>query len=86
MENGGFHWHLMPSELKPNFKRKLNAKDGPNKLGKIVNVEEAFKALEQKEKTRKPGSTAVEDDNESDKVSCPLDIFIEIVQFEVLQF
>lgn len=83
MENGGFHWHLMPSELKPNFKRKLNAKDGPNKLGKVVNVEEAFKALEQKEKTRKPGSTAKEEDNESDKVSGPIEIVIENAQFEV---
>lgn len=58
----------MPSELRPNFKRKLAAKNRPDKLGKIVNVEEAFKALEQKEKTRKPGTAPGADENDSDKV------------------
>lgn len=59
----------MPSELRPNFKRK-NTADASGKFGKMVSVEEAFKALEQKEKSRKPGEAIKGEDNDSDKVNC----------------
>lgn len=36
----------------------------------MVSVEEAFKALEQKEKSRKPGEAIKGEDNDSDKVNC----------------
>lgn len=43
----------MPAELRPNWKRKLQVKDGLRKQAKIVNVEETLKALEQKEIKRR---------------------------------
>lgn len=46
---GSFAWDHMPAELKPNFKRKLTTKNGQAKVAKLVNVEETFKALIQKE-------------------------------------
>lgn len=72
----------MPSELRPNFKRK-NTADASGKFGKMVSVEEAFKALEQKENSRKPGEK-IKDDNDSDKVNyiylCDLSSRHEIVK------
>lgn len=46
-------WPSMPAELRPNWKRKVNAADVRQKKTKIVNVEETLKALEQKEISRK---------------------------------
>lgn len=52
----------MPGELKPNWKRKLNLKEGSRKLVKDVNIEETLKALEQKEKIKKPGGVQNDDE------------------------
>ncbi|XP_055300705.1 DNA-directed RNA polymerase III subunit RPC7 [Sitodiplosis mosellana] len=66
VENGAFNWSMMPAELRPNWKRKLNTKDGSKKLAKDVNVEETLKALEQKEKTRKANGAPNDDDDKED--------------------
>lgn len=61
----------MPAELKPNFKRKLTTKGVKSKVGKVVNIEETLKTLEQKEKTKKTedGETQNKDEEkESDNV------------------
>lgn len=62
----------MPAELRPNWKRKLNQKEGARKRAKDVNIEETLKVLEQKEKTKRPGGAlndgeTKESDNVSDK-------------------
>lgn len=60
----------MPAELRPNWKRKLNQREGSRKLAKDVNIEETLKVLEQKEKTKKPGGALNEGETkESDNVS-----------------
>lgn len=70
IENGAFNWSMMPAELRPNWKRKLNVKDGMRKLAKDVNVEETFMRLEQKEKTKKTDNVTNEyEDKESENVS-----------------
>lgn len=43
----------MPAELKPNWKRKAQAKNSSSKVRKVVDIEERLKELEQKEKNRK---------------------------------
>lgn len=70
MDRDAFNWAFMPSELKPNWKRKANAKDGSSKLKKVVDIEETLKVLEQKEKSRKgDDETPIKDaDKESDNV------------------
>lgn len=57
---------MMPAELRPNWKRKLNA-TGSSKAAKVVNIEETLKALEQKEKTSKTGTKA-DDEKDSENV------------------
>lgn len=71
MEQSAFNWSYMPAELKPNWKRKSNAKDGSSKVRKVVDIEETLKALEQKEKNRKgDGEAPIKDeDKESDGVN-----------------
>lgn len=66
----------MPAELRPNWKRKVNAAEVRQKKMKVVNVEETLKALEQKEISRKRKENdnhAVKEetksDNENDEVS-----------------
>lgn len=60
----------MPAELRPNWKRKLNQKEGSRKLVKDVNIEETLKVLEQKEKSKKPTGAPNDDENkESENVS-----------------
>lgn len=60
----------MPAELRPNWKRKLNQKEGSRKLVKDVNIEETLKVLEQKEKSKRPGGAANDDETkESENVS-----------------
>lgn len=59
---------MMPPELRPNWKRKLNTKGGSKKSTKDVNVEETLKALEQKEKTRKVDGTPIEDEDKESEV------------------
>lgn len=66
-ENGAFNWAHMPAELRPNWKRKLNQKEGSRKLVKDVNIEEALKALEQKEKSKRPAD--VKEENKESEVS-----------------
>lgn len=60
----------MPSELRPNWKRKFTGKDGHSKIIKIVNLEETLKVLEQKEKNRKgdDADATKNEDNNSDDV------------------
>lgn len=68
---------MMPAELRPNWKRKLNIKDGNRKLAKDVNVEETFLRLEQKEKTKKTDNVTNEyEDKESESVSHFLILYI----------
>lgn len=59
---------MMPAELRPNWKRKLNTKDGTRKIAKDVNVEETLKALEQKEKTIKVDGAPNDDDDKESEV------------------
>lgn len=59
----------MPAELRPNWKRKLNQKEGSRKLVKDVNIEETLKALEQKEKIKRTAGAPNDDENkESENV------------------
>lgn len=67
MENGAFHWQLMPSELRPNWKRKLTTKDDRSKISKVVNLEEKLKVLEQKEKNGK-GEDATKEDSDNVRI------------------
>lgn len=70
IENGAFNWSMMPLELRPNWKRKLNIRNGPRKMAKDVNVEETLKVLEKKEENKKIGGTKRDnDDKESDVCS-----------------
>lgn len=66
----------MPAELRPNWKRKVNATEVRQKKMKVVNVEETLKALEQKEISRKNKDVDVnavkeetKSDNENENVS-----------------
>lgn len=59
----------MPAELRPNWKRKVNASEMRQKKIKVVNVEETLKALEQKEISRKRKEidvSAVKEESKSD--------------------
>lgn len=68
---------MMPAELRPNWKRKLHHKNSSRKVPKDVNVEETLKALEQKEKMKKPdGTPGDDDDKESENVCVTLKITI----------
>lgn len=60
----------MPAELKPNWKRKLMHKEQSRKLAKDVNIEETLKALEQKEKIKKPGGPQNDDENKESENVC----------------
>lgn len=69
-------WSSMPAELRPNWKRKVNATEVRQKKMKVVNVEETLKALEQKEISRKRKEIDVhaikeeaKSDNENDGVN-----------------
>lgn len=69
-ENGAFNWAHMPSELRPNWKRKLIQIEGGRKMVKDVNIEETLKALEQKEKSKRPGGAPNNDETkEGENVS-----------------
>lgn len=59
----------MPAELRPNWKRKLNQKEGSRKAAKDVNIEETLKVLEQKEKSKRPGGAPNDDETKSENVS-----------------
>lgn len=64
-----FTWDYMPAELRPNWKRKSNAKDEQaTKVAKVVNIEETLKALEQREiNSRRRKREGVQDESkESD--------------------
>lgn len=71
---------MMPAELRPNWKRKLNTKDGSRKIAKDVNVEETLKALEQKEKTRKADGAPNEDEDKESEVC----LFNRVFQREMI--
>lgn len=60
----------MPAELKPNWKRKLQAKNNSSKIQKVVDIEERLKELEQKEKNRKDDDepTIKDEDKETENV------------------
>lgn len=70
---------MMPPELRPNWKRKLNTKSGSKKLTKDVNVEETLKALEQKEKTRKVDGAPIEDEDKESEVCFWFQISISVL-------
>lgn len=60
----------MPAELKPNWKRKGQAKNASIKIQKVVDIEERLKELEQKEKyLRDDDEPAIKDeDKETENV------------------
>lgn len=60
----------MPSELKPNWKRKAQTKNNAFKVQKVVDIEERLKELEQKEKNRKDDdeTTVKDEDKETENV------------------
>lgn len=60
----------MPAELKPNWKRKAQAKNNSSKIQKVVDIEERLKELEQKEKSRKDEDepTVKDEDKETENV------------------
>lgn len=75
----------MPAELKPNWKRKAQAKNSSSKIPKVVDIEERLKELEQKEKSRKDDDeqTAKDDDKDGENVILSIiPTFLEICVFD----